>query len=434
MLQSIILKVLLFDGVSNNNKFRMPEPKFRFVHAADVHLDTPFAAIGRAAPEIAERLRDASLEAFDALVRMAIERQAAFVVIAGDLHDAADRGVRSQLRFLRGVEWLGEHGIRVFVAHGNHDPLSGWSAIRLPPANLTVFGSESVESYPVTRGDEILAQVYGISYPRRDVTTNLSLLFRRQDTPGLHVGVLHCNVGAQPDHPAYSPCSIADLTGAGMDYWALGHVHRHLRLSEERPWIVYPGSLQAGKSNEVGPRGAVLVEAAGSNVERVDFIELDRIRFAQVEVDISNETDLHSLRRAILKLAVPEERDLLLTVKLCGRGPLHRDLRRPGVVADLLRDIRDELGLASPFLWVDRIVDQTRAELDRETIRKRGDFSADLTRLVDELRADPEALGVLATKLASAPRPDNENPDDFEALLREAEDRALDLLESEQQR
>src|SRR6185295_2474287 len=121
---------------------------------------------------------------------------------------------------------------------------------------------------------------------------------------GLHVGVLHCNVGAQPDHLAYSPCSIADLTAAGMDYWALGHIHRHLRLAEGRPWIVYPGSLQAGKSSEVGPRGAVLVEAAGSAVERVDFVELDRIRFMQVEVDISNETDLHSLRGTILKQAV----------------------------------------------------------------------------------------------------------------------------------
>jgi DNA repair exonuclease SbcCD nuclease subunit len=412
----------------------MPDPKFRFVHAADVHLDTPFAAIGRAAPAIAERLRDASLEAFDALVRMAIEREAAFVVFAGDLHDAADRGVRSQLRFLRGVERLGECGIRVFVAHGNHDPLDGWSAMRRAPANLTVFGAEAVEAHPVMRGGDMLAQVYGISYPRRDVTANLSLLFRRQDTSGLHVGVLHCNVGAQPDHLAYSPCSIADLTAAGMDYWALGHIHRHLRLAEGRPWIVYPGSLQAGKSSEVGPRGAVLVEAAGSAVERVDFVELDRIRFTQVEIDISNETDLHSLRGTILKQAVREERDLLLTVQLSGRGPLHRDLRRPGALADLVRDVRDELGVASPFVWVDRILDQTRPELDRETIRRRGDFSSDLTRLVDGLRADPEALRSLAATLSTAAQFDAEGPEDLESLLREAEERALDLLESEQQR
>src|SRR5947209_17672622 len=111
----------------------MPAHKFHFIHAADLHLDTPFASIGRAAPEIAGRLRDASLEAFDALVKMAIEREAAFVVFAGDIYDSADRGVRAQLRFVRGVERLGERGILVFVAHGNHDPLGGWSAIRRAP-------------------------------------------------------------------------------------------------------------------------------------------------------------------------------------------------------------------------------------------------------------------------------------------------------------
>src|SRR5439155_12527354 len=115
-------------------------------------------------------------------------------------------------------------------------------------------------------------------------------------------------------------------------------------------------------------------------------------RFERVEVDISAEQDLRSLQKTILSRAESDGRDLLLTVVLFGRGPLHRDLRRPGALADLLRDVRDELGIASPFVWVDRIVDQTRAELDRETIRRRGDFSAELTRLVDELRADPEAL------------------------------------------
>src|SRR6185369_2743883 len=140
----------------------MPATKFCFVHAADLHLDTPFASIGRAAPEIAERLRDASLGAFDALVRMAIEREAAFVVFAGDTYDCADRGVRAQLRFLRGVERLGDRGIPVFVAHGNHDHLEGWSAVRRVPDNLVVFGGEAVETHTVARSGATLAQVYGI--------------------------------------------------------------------------------------------------------------------------------------------------------------------------------------------------------------------------------------------------------------------------------
>src|SRR5262245_43513427 len=412
----------------------MPDPKFCFVHAADLHLDTPFASMGRAAPEIADRLRDASLEAFDALVRLAIERAAAFVVVAGDAYACADRGVRAQLRFLRGVERLGERGIPVFVAHGNHDPLDGWSAVRRTPDNLLVFGGESVEAHTVMSGGAALAQVYGISYSHRDVTENLALRFKRREAPGLHIGVLHCNVGSQPEYPAYSPCSVADLAAAGMDYWALGHIHQHQRLAEGRPWIVYPGSLQAARTNELGPKGAVVVDVAGGEVESVGFVELCRVRFERVELDISDESDLPGLRKTLLARAVSDGGDLLLTVALSGRGTLHRDLRRPGALADLLRDVRDELGIASPFVWVARIVDQTGAELDRETIRRRGDFSAELTRLVDELRADPEALQDLLAEPAAWRILAAGALDDPESVLREAEERALDLLESGQQR
>jgi len=149
-------------------------------------------------------------------------------------------------------------------------------------------------------------------------------------------------------------------------------------------------------------------------------------------VDISRELDLHSLRKEILARAVTDGVDLVLTVVLSGRGPLHGELRRHGAIDDLLRDLREELGIASPFVWIDRIVDQSRAELDRETIARRGDFSAELTGLVDSLRAEPETLRSL---LAGILRPsDRFEPDDAESLLLEAEDRALDLLEGERQR
>src|SRR5207302_7067012 len=104
------------------------------------------------------------------------------------------------------------------------------------------------------------------------------------------------------------------------------------------------------------------------------------------------------------------------TVTLSGRGPLHRDLRRPGAIGELLRDVRDELGIASPFVWVDRILDQTRAELDRDAIRRRGDFSAELTRLVDQVRADPEALEILLAEPAVLRFVDAGEPPDADSL------------------
>jgi exonuclease SbcD len=407
----------------------VPAPNFRFVHAADLHLDTPFASLGKVAPEIAGRLRNASLEAFDALVRMAVEREAAFVIFAGDIYNCADRGVRAQLRFLRGVERLGQYGIRVFVAHGNHDPLDGWSAVRRRPANLTVFGSDAADPFTVGPLDAPWAHLYGISYPRRDVTENLALRFKRREAPGLHIGVLHANVGNQAEHLAYSPCTVADLAETGMDYWALGHIHQYQRLVEGGPWIIYPGSLQAVKSSEIGPRGAVVAEVFDGAVQSVEFAALDRVRFARAEVNIAGKPDLRALQKAILAHTVSGATDLLLTVTLTGRGPLHRDLRREGALDDLLREVRDELGTASPFVWVDRIVDRTAAELDREAIARRGDFSSELIRLSNDLRARPQVFKELTEEVWRLG--ERFEIDDPESLLQEAEERALDLLEGE---
>jgi len=304
--------------------------------------------------------------------------------------------------------------------------------VRRLPENLVVFSPDQVDARTVRRGEEPLAHLYGISYPRRDVTENLALRFSRQDAPGLHIGVLHCNVGYQPEHSAYSPCTVADLAAAGMDYWALGHIHQYQRLAEGRPWIVYSGSLQAVKSNEQGPKGAVVVEALGDTVTAVEFAPLGRVRFARAEVDIAGEPDLPSLQKAILAQSVSDGSDLLLTVILTGRGPLHHDLRRQGTIEDLTRDLREELGIASPFVWIDRIVDHTHAELDRKTIVRRGDFSAELMRMSGLLQADPEMLEQVLTDLW---RPSGRfDEEDRLAILGEAEERALDLLEGELQR
>ena len=125
--------------------------RFNFVHAADLHLDTPFEGLGRVRPDLAARLRDASLEAFDTLIDLTLGRGAEFLLLAGDVYDGADRGLRAQLRFLRGLKRLATDGVKVFVVHGNHDPLDGWSAIREWPPNVTVFGADGVheiEAHP----------------------------------------------------------------------------------------------------------------------------------------------------------------------------------------------------------------------------------------------------------------------------------------------
>ena len=140
--------------------------RFCFIHAADLHLDTPFEGIGQVAPWVADALRDASLEAFDALIELACDRNAAFVVLAGDIYDGAERGIRAQLRFKKGLERLSDAGIWSFVVHGNHDPVTtGWSALRSEwPPLVRIFEPGTVGEVTVKKDGEPIATVRGISY------------------------------------------------------------------------------------------------------------------------------------------------------------------------------------------------------------------------------------------------------------------------------
>ncbi|MCL1598881.1 MAG: DNA repair exonuclease [Actinomycetia bacterium] len=370
--------------------------KFCFVHAADLHLDTPFSGIGEAAPEVSDALRRASLDAFDDLVALAIEREAAFVVFAGDIYDGAERGVAAQLRFQRGLKRLDDNGISSFIVHGNHDPVKvGWSAIRDWPGLVTVFDHKDVGEVTVEwRGEEI-ATVYGISYEKREQTENLALRFNRGNGAGIHVGVLHANAGNNQDHDPYAPCSLDDLTRINLDYWALGHIHKRQILRND-PWIVYSGNLQgrSPKPSEMGAKGAYVVEVDGTSIAEPEFVALDKIRFEEMELDVSGmdlaEVEGELLKKADQALAGADGRSLLVRCSLKGSGDIHDDLVRKGAIEELLTELREESTSQTPFLWWESLKNRTTRAIDIDAIRERGDFSAELLALADELAAESE--------------------------------------------
>jgi DNA repair exonuclease SbcCD nuclease subunit len=440
--------------------------KFRFVHAADLHLDTPFEGIRDAARSVNRALCEASLDAFDSLVDLCIESEAAFLAVAGDVYDGAERGLRAQLRFLKGLERLSRAGVQVFVVHGNHDPSEeGWSAIR--DWSVTVFGHERVEAQPVVRDGVKLATLYGISYPRRDVGENLSLAFPRRtgadvsDGSGLKVGLLHCNVGGNTEHAPYAACSLADLAAADIDYWALGHVHTRKTLSDgsrpDEPWVVYPGNLQgrSPRASEQGAKGALVVSAEigpdGPVVRGVEFHALDRVRFVAVSLDVSESSDLGEVERALQARAdeLREEhpdRGLILCADIHGRSVVQHDLARPRSRDDLLESLRDGCAGEQPFTWWGSLSCDVRLPIDRQGLRERDDFCADLLALADELAERPddlqrfarEALADLPDDLngVAIPQPagdgrhgvDRDGVAGLVALLRQAEQVALESL------
>jgi DNA repair exonuclease SbcCD nuclease subunit len=363
--------------------------RFRFLHAADLHLDTPFSRLTDVPEPVAAALRDASLQAFENLIDTAIAEQVAFVLFAGDIYDGAQRGVRAQLAFRAGCQRLADAGIQTFVVYGNHDPVrEGWSAIGSFPDEVTIFGPDEVTKVEVRIDDVVAATVSGISYAKSSTTENLAERFGPVKGRGFHVALLHANVAGQADHQPYSPCTLDDLRAGGYHYWALGHVHRRSELGDGQPKIVYPGNLQgrSPKPSEQGAKGAVLVDVDGTTATTT-FVPLDVVRFERVEVAIDG-LSLDGLEQKLVdaaseRLAASAGRSILVRATIGGRGDLHDDLAPLDRRAEMLARLRDLTRLSAPFIWWDDLVWNTHPAIDVAERTAGDDFVADLLRVVD---------------------------------------------------
>lgn len=363
---------------------------FKFLHAADLHLDTQASGLHGYPTEVATLLRDASLGAFENLVREAIRQDVAFCVFAGDVYDGADRGTRAELAFRQGLIRLAEAGIRSFIVHGNHDPVeTGWSTVSTWPDRVTVFGAREPETV-VFEVDRTTVAVQGVSYAQRATTENLAARFRRHDRADVQIGVLHTNVGSDPDHARYAPCSLDGLRAVGLDYWALGHLHARRNLAGPNPWVVYPGNLQGrhAKPSEQGAKGAVVVTVHDAGrIEEPEFVALDVLRFvaptASIEAvaDLGAAADVLSQQADELRSDHPH-RALVIRAVLEGRGPLHTMLADPRSREDLLDSLRAEWSGRSPLVWWDRIVDHTGTLVDISQLTTRDDFVGNALRAI----------------------------------------------------
>ena len=369
--------------------------RFKFVHAADLHLDTPFRGIPSDSG-LAGTFQQATFRAFSRIVDVCLRERVAFLLLAGDLFDTKDRSVRARLALRRELERLDAAGIQTFIVHGNHDPLSGDTGALALPGSVKVFGA-AWEEVEVRREGRLLCRVQGISYPEVEVRENLSARFGRT-APDFTVGLLHANLGGSEGHANYAPCSVEDLAARGLDYWALGHVHTRAEyLLPGGAVAVYPGNPQGRHVHEPGERGCVLV-AVEDGVTRRQFVPVDRVRWHRLEVALTGLGALDGLVAAALERVDAECSAELeghaVRLTLTGRGPLHRELSPPEALRQLEVDLREQLAQRRPPVLLESLRDASRPELDLETLRLAGGFPG---TLLDETEALMETPGALAS-------------------------------------
>ncbi|NIK68320.1 DNA repair exonuclease [Paenibacillus sp. BK720] len=365
---------------------------FRFIHAADLHLDSPFRGLSKVPETLKEKLQASTFSALRRLTDAAIREQVDFIVVSGDLYDEADRSLKAQLLLLKEWERLQQYGISVFVIHGNHDPLNGARAELKLPSNVTQFGASGVEYRPAyCRNGELAAFVYGMSYGKRHVTENLAARYTPVEGAPFHIALLHGNVNGDSSHDPYAPCSLEELTGKGFDYWALGHIHSR-KILHEYPHVVYAGNIQGRNPRETGPKGCYLAEVSASRAIQLTFLPLDDVRWLDAGLSING---LHTEQELLQRLeeqadrlaAEGEDRPVMIRLTLEGQGPLHLKLTEMLTVRTLL----EQLQQGSPHAWVYGLEVNTRAELRLSELEDEESFAGELFRLTRRLGQDTEA-------------------------------------------
>lgn len=363
---------------------------FRFLHAADLHLDSPLRGLDADATAPALRIRQASREALGNLVDLAIAEQVNVVIVAGDLYDGDWQDVRTGQALVAAFGRLTRAGIRIVAIRGNHDADSVLTRNLRLPDGATLLAHKTPETLCF---DDLGLAFHGQSFATRAVTENIARAYPAP-LPGLfNIGLLHTAAGGSTAHANYAPCSIEQLAGHGYDYWALGHVHERAVLHQE-PWIVFPGNLQGRHINEPGAKGASLVTVRDGRVAEVVHRALDTVRWQRLTIDCAGAPDrqavLDRVRRALRPaLDAAEGRLLALRLSLEGACPAHLELVRDAAAT---RGHIQSAGLelaTEAELWIEAARIRTRPMLDLEALRGRSDAVGRLVGAIEALVAEP---------------------------------------------
>jgi len=314
-----------------------------FVHASDLHLDAPLGDLGNIDSTDRDRLAALAAGAWDQLVQTTIQRDASFLVLAGDIFHKEIAHFGAQQVFHDGLDLLGEAEVKVFICHGNHDPLTDKMInIRdFDPDKVVVFpsGVPTFETVSL-RHSGAMAHVSGLSFSKTEETDNLAIKFRDLDPgPGPHVAVLHANLDGSDkdgDHDPYAPCTLADLKDSSVDYWALGHIHlRRVEPIGPGRFAAYCGNLQGrmAKPAECHPKGALVVPIDSGRIGEPEFVACDRVRFTLDEIEVTPDDGMAEICDRLQEKAssagvTAEERPVVWTVTLTGRHPEPEAIQR----------------------------------------------------------------------------------------------------------
>ncbi|MCF8094508.1 MAG: DNA repair exonuclease [Desulfobacteraceae bacterium] len=387
---------------------------FKFIHTADIHLDSPMHKLDTYDGAPVEEFRLSTRRALENVVDLAVSEKVSFVLISGDLYDGDWKDYNTGLFFISRMNLLRDAGIPVYIIAGNHDAASTITRSLKLPENVTVFSS----SRPETRilHDPPVA-VHGKSFASPAEKKDLSYDYPAS-LPGMfNIGMLHTCATGRPGHDPYAPCTPAGLREKGYQYWALGHVHQYEVLSED-PWIVFPGNTQGRHIRETGPKGCLLNTVDDSSYLSIEFRPTDVVRWSMISVDAGGAQDPYEIVDWFsdsLESEIAEQNGIPLAVRVEIKG----ETEAAGELAAEPERWTGEMRAAAMEtgggrVWVEKVIFSCRLPADVQDPRSGGAME-ELLSLFEELAEDTDARRELTEELSDfyrkLPRELKEGPD-----------------------
>jgi len=356
----------------------------KFIHAADVHLDSPLLGLQHYEGAPIEELRGATRQAFLNLINLAISENVEFVLIAGDLYDGDWKDHKTGLFFAKQMTKLRDANIPVFLIKGNHDAASQITRNLRLPNNVKVFSVNEPESIRLNES----VVVHGQGYATRAVTEDLSINYPERLSDYFNIGLLHTSLDGREGHDNYSPCSLQGLIAKDYDYWALGHVHNREVLCED-PWVIFPGNIQGRHIREQGAKGCTLVTVEDGRVITIEHHDLDVLRWTQCHVDAKGaDTADDVLDRIKSKLQDEidnsDGRTLAIRIEIVGVCKAHSHLT---VNTDEWNNniYAIAIDIGGEQIWIEKIIWKTQLEANLTELIGRNDPMGSLIRTISIL-------------------------------------------------
>jgi DNA repair protein SbcD/Mre11 len=400
----------------------------KFLHTADLHLDSPMVGLRQLPKAIFQRLKESTFTALKNITDSAIKHEVDFVVISGDLYDGEDRSIRAQAMFRDEMQRLADKGIMVYAIHGNHDHLGGGSVKISFPDNVYFF-KDKLETAKFRKRDGTLVHLYGFSYPERHVTERWIEKYERSIGADFHIGLLHGHYEGASEHGRYAPFRLSELLDKGYDYWALGHIHKRSILAEQ-PHIVYPGNPQGRNRKEQGDKGAYIVSLSDRGSE-ISYIDTADVIWEEMMIDSRKAESFNEIYQLCLSALEERRRDgtgIVLAIHIEHLDPGLTEVKEKidnGELLELLQDAEKE---EESFVWTHKLSYEENMAVNRAELIKQSDFYQELFNVIEQYDDINDALSPLFQHSQARRHLLGLGDQEKEQIVQEAEQMLLQLL------